>query len=323
MKRMKAMLSDRISKADSIAIGGHVRPDGDCVGSCMGFYLYLKETCPGKQVDVYLRDVPDIYLFLQDSDKIRSQIDPSQTYDLFVSLDCADEERLDFSMPLFEQAKETFCIDHHISNDGFAKENVIDPDASSTSELLYRMLDPDLITREIAEALYLGIIQDTGVFQYSCTSPETMRVAADLMEMGIDAPEIIRTTFVEKSYRQNRILGEALLTSQLALADQVIYSVIRKEDMEQFDVTPKALDGIVSQLRNTRGVEVSVFLYELEPGEFKISLRSGGAVDVAKIATTLGGGGHVCAAGANAAGDPDIIVRGILDQIKGQLGSGA
>ncbi len=317
------MLSERISRAQSIAIGGHVRPDGDCVGSCMGLYLYLKETCPEKQVDVYLQDIPGIYRFLTDSDRIREEIDPLAVYDLFISLDCGDEGRLDFSIPLFEQAKETFCVDHHISNTGFADENVIRPDASSTSEVLCTLLDPSRFTKEIAEAFYLGIIQDTGVFQYSCTSPETMRVAAELMEKGIDAPKIIRETFFEKSYRQNRILGKALEESQLACQGKVIYSVIRLKDMEEYSVTPKALDGIVSQLRNTRGVEASIFLYETGPDEYKISLRSGDQVDVARIAITFGGGGHLRAAGANASGDPDDIVRRIVDQMAAQLGSEA
>ncbi len=322
-KRMKVMLSDRIAKADNIAIGGHVRPDGDCVGSCMGLYLYLKETCPEKQVDVYLQDIPDIYRFLKGTDQIRADIDPAQVYDLFISLDCGDEGRLDFSMPLFEQAKETFCVDHHISNVGFADENVIEPEASSTSEVLCTLLDPDRFTEEIAEAFYLGIIQDTGVFQYSCTSPETMRVAARLMETGIDAPKIIRETFYEKSYRQNRMLGKALEESRLACQGKVICSVIRLEDMKQVGATPKSLDGIVSQLRDTRGVEASVFLYETDPGEYKISLRSGERVDVARIALTFGGGGHMRAAGANASGDPDEIIRQIVDQIAAQLGSEA
>ncbi len=322
-KRMKVMLSDRIAKVDSIAIGGHVRPDGDCVGSCMGLYLYLKETCPEKQVDVYLQDIPDIYRFLKRADQIRENIDPTQVYDLFISLDCGDEGRLDFSMPLFEQAKETFCVDHHISNVGFADENVIEPEASSTSEVLCTLLDPDRFTEEIAEAFYLGIIQDTGVFQYSCTSPETMRVAARLMETGIDAPKIIRETFYEKSYRQNRMLGKALEESRLACQGKVICSVIRLEDMKQVGATPKSLDGIVSQLRDTRGVEASVFLYETDPGEYKISLRSGERVDVARIAITFGGGGHMRAAGANASGDPDEIIRQIVDQIEAQLGSEA
>ncbi len=317
------MLSERVSRAESIAIGGHVRPDGDCVGSCMGLYLYLKETCPEKQVDVYLQDIPGIYRFLTDSDRIREEIDPSAVYDLFIALDCGDEDRLDFSMPLFDQAKETFCVDHHISNRGFADENVIRPDASSTSEVLCTLLDPARFTKEIAEAFYLGIIQDTGVFQYSCTSPETMRVAAGLMETGIDAPKIIRETFFEKSYRQNRILGKALQESRLFCEGKVICSVIRQKDMEEYSVTPKALDGIVSQLRNTRGVEASIFLYEISPDEYKISLRSGEQVDVARIALTFGGGGHLRAAGANASGDPDAIVKKIADQMAAQLGSEA
>ncbi len=314
-------LDEILASAHTIAIGGHIRPDGDCVGSCMGMYLYIREKYPEAQVDVYLKDPPKIYLFLKDSDKIRQEIHPGDVYDLFICQDCGDRERLDFSAPLFDQARHTLCIDHHISNGGFAEDNYIVPEASSTSELVYKLMDKEKLTPEIAEALYLGIVHDTGVFQYSCTSPETMRIAANLLETGIDAPEIIRKTYYEKSYGQNRILGQALVTSRLYFNDRVIVSTITAEDMEHFKVTPKALDGIVSQLRNTRGVDVSVFLYEIGSGVFKVSLRSGSAVDVSAVAVHFGGGGHVRAAGCSIDGTKEEVLDAVLKELEGPLGS--
>ncbi len=315
------MLDEMLASAHTIAIGGHIRPDGDCVGSCMGMYLYIREKYPEAQVDVYLKDPPRIYLFIKDSDKIRQEITPGEVYDLFICEDCGDRERLDFSAPLFDLAVHTLCIDHHISNGGFAEENYIKPEASSTSELVYSLMDKEKLTPDIASALYLGIVHDTGVFQYSCTSPETMRIAANLLETGINAPEIIRKTYYEKSYGQNRILGQALVTSRLYFDGRVIASIITADDMKRFQVTPKALDGIVSQLRNTRGVDVSVFIYEIDDGVFKVSLRSGSAVDVASVAVTFGGGGHVRAAGCSIEGTSDEALRAVLDELKGQLGS--
>ena len=159
--------------AKSIAIGGHVRPDGDCVGSCMGMYLYLKEVYPEKEVDIYLQNIPDALKVLNKMDEIREEIPEDKVYDLFICQDCGDKERLEFSVPLFESAKHTFCIDHHISNKGFAEHNYVVPEASSTSELVYNLLEEEKISDEVAKALYLGIVHDTGVFQYSCAAPST------------------------------------------------------------------------------------------------------------------------------------------------------
>lgn len=217
--------------------------------------------------------------------------------DLFLCLDCGDQGRLGFSAPLFEQAAHTFCIDHHISNQSFAEENHIKPEASSTSELVYHLLNEDKISVSTAEALYLGIVHDTGVFQYSCTAPSTMRAAARLMEKGIDAPAIIQNTYYEKTYAQNQILGRAMLESILFMDGKCIASYFRQKTLEFYGVTPKDLDGIVSQLRNTKGVEVAIFMYEISPNEYKVSLRSSKDVDVSVIAQYFGGGGHKKAAG--------------------------
>ena len=185
--------------AKTIAIGGHVRPDGDCVGSCMGMYLYIKDNFPEKQVDIYLQNIPEALKIIDRMDEIKEEIPEGKVYDLFICQDCGDKGRLDFSAALFDSAKHTFCIDHHISNKEFAEFNYIVPEASSTSELVYNLLDEEKISLETAKALYMGIVHDTGVFQYSCTAPETMEAAADLMRKGIRASEIIEKTFYEKT----------------------------------------------------------------------------------------------------------------------------
>lgn len=160
-----------------IAIGGHIRPDGDCVGSCLGLYQYLTENETEKQVDVYLEEIPDAYAAYVPDGVVRHQIPEGKVYDLFVCLDCGDEERLGFSKALYEQALHTCRIDHHVSNEEFAEYNHIVPDASSTSELVYDLLEYEKISRKTAELLYLGIVHDTGVFQYSCAGPSTFRAA--------------------------------------------------------------------------------------------------------------------------------------------------
>ncbi len=228
-------------------------------------------------------------------------------------------ERLGFSAPLFENAKNTLCIDHHVSNPGFAKENHIVPDASSTSELVYELINRECVSKEVAEALYTGILHDTGVFQYSCTAPSTLRAAAELLEAGVDAPKIIRDTFYEKTYAQHQVLGRALLESILFLDGRCIASYIREREMRFFGVDRSDLDGIASQLRNTKGVEVAIFMDEIRPNVYKVSLRSGDIVDVSVIARYFGGGGHKKAAGFTLTGTPYDVINNLSKQIELQL----
>lgn len=316
---MNIILEDVLKDKKKVAISGHIRPDGDCVGSCMGLYLYLKEQYPQVTTDVYLEGVPEAYRMIRGTEEVKSQIPEGEEYDLFFCLDCGDTKRLGFSEALFESAKETVCIDHHVSNEAFADQNYIVPDASSTSELVYRMLDKDKISKAVAEALYMGIVHDTGVFQYSCTSPETMEIAADLMRKGIDGNEIIDKTYYEKTYVQNQILGRALLESMLIMDKRCIVSVIRQRSMEFFQAQPADLEGIVSQLRQTKDVEVAIFLHEIEPQKYKVSLRSKNKVDVSVIAKHFGGGGHVRAAGVTMNGSSHDVINSITARIALQL----
>ena len=250
MNSKKIDLKELLKEKKKIALGGHVRPDGDCIGSVMGLYLYLKQEYPHIQTDVYLEKIPETFRLIKGTDEVRSEVNNNETpYDLFICLDCADPMRLGFSSSVFENAKETVCIDHHISNESFADLNYIVPDASSTSELVVTLLDEEKISKESAEALYMGIAHDTGVFRYSCTSPETMENAAKLMRKGINGNAIIEQTFYEKTYVQNQILGRALLESMLIMDRQCVVSVIRKSSMEFFHAEPSDLEGVVSILK--------------------------------------------------------------------------
>lgn len=313
------MLNRMLAPARRIAIGGHIRPDGDCVGSCMGLYQYLKENYSEKTVDVFLEKIPEKFEFLEGTSKIRHAISEDAVYDLFICLDCGDKERLGFSAPLFDRAAHTLCIDHHISNQSFAEENYIVPDASSTSELIGNLIENEKISKKTAEALYLGIVHDTGVFQYSCVSASTHRMASKLLEKGIDAPKLIQETYYEKTYAQHQVLGRALLESVLFLDKRCIASYIRKREMDFFGIEASDLDGIVSHLRNTKGVEVAVFMYEIRPNVYKVSLRSNKSVNVSEIAGYFGGGGHKRAAGFTLAGTPYDVINNLARQIEPKL----
>lgn len=313
------MLNHVLQQVNAVAIGGHIRPDGDCIGSCTGLYLYIKKQYPHIQVDLYLEPAPECFFMLDVVKEIQNEICEQKEYDLFISLDSAMKNRLGFSEVLFDRAKDTLCIDHHISNPGYARQNYIVPEASSTAELIYRLIDKDAITYEIAESLYLGIVHDTGVFQYSSTAPETMEAAANLMRKGVRASELIDKTYYEKTYAQNLILGKALQDSALLLDGKCIASYITKDVMDEYGVKPSDMEGIVSQLRNTQGVEVAIFMYELATDEYKISLRASGDVNVSKVAECFGGGGHVKAAGASGKGKPVDIINALATEIRKQL----
>ncbi len=309
---------DELKGAKSIGISGHIRPDGDCVGSCMAMYLYLKKAMPeGTEIDVILEPISDIFRCIKDTDEIK-EYPRRQAYDVFIVQDTTPD-RLGNAYPGYEKAKKTVNIDHHISNKGICDVNYIYPEASSASELVYGLLDKEYVDEEIAKAIYIGIIHDTGVMQYSNTNPETLRTLADLISYGFDFPKIIDETFYEKTYAQNLILGRALTESMLLLDKRCIASCISKKTMDFYGITGKDMDGVVNQLRNTKGVEVAILAYELEALKWKVSLRSNGLVDVAKVCEFFGGGGHVRAAGCNISGDYHDVLNNLADRIVLQL----
>lgn len=303
----------------SVAIAGHIRPDGDSIGACLGLWHYIKDNFPEIKADIYLEQPSPKFALLDGSEQIKQADGSEKIYDVFISVDCAAIDRLGAATSYFEKAKKTICIDHHISNHGFAMENVILPEASSTCEVLCTLMKAEAISKEAAAALYTGIVHDTGVFQYSCTSPQTMRIAAMLMEKGISYTKILEETYYKKTYSQNQALGKALLESVRILDGRGIISVIRKKDLEFFEIEPADLDGIVSQLKLTEGVEVAIFLYEIGNHEYKVSLRSSEKINVSEVAAYFGGGGHVRAAGVTMQGTFHDIVNNLTLHIESQL----
>ena len=312
---------EEVKDAKTIGISGHIRPDGDCVGSCMGLYLYLKKVCPAAAIQVMIERPADVFSCIRGIEEISSDFKPiTEKFDVYIALD-SEKTRIGEAEKFFDQAEKRINIDHHISNAGGSGDvNYVVPTASSASELVYDVIgDKSAIDADIAKALYIGIIHDTGVFQYSNTSPKTMKIAAELISYGFDFPELIDKTFYEKTYVQNQILGRALLESILFMDGKCIVSMIDKKTMAFYNADSHDLEGIVSQLRSTKGVECAIFLYQTDTLEYKVSLRSNGAVDVAKVASFFGGGGHVRAAGVTMQGTFYDIVNNLSAQIEKQL----
>lgn len=311
-------LETMIDQAGKIVILGHVNPDGDCVGSCLAVYNYIKEWNSSKTVTVRLERLPSKFSYLSGFDAIETEAG-EETYDLCICLDSSDEERLGDFKSCFDRSAKTICIDHHITNRGYAQENVIDGHASSACEVVYGQLDESRISKHVAECIYTGIIHDTGVFKYSNTSRKTMEIAGRMMEKGIDFGTIIDGSFYKKTYMQSQILGRALLESITFLDGRCIFSVVRKKDMDFYGVEKSDLDGIVDQLRVIDGIECAIFLYEIGIHQFKVSLRSNSIVDVSRIAAYFGGGGHVRAAGCTMSGSVHDVVNNLSAHIAEQL----
>lgn len=312
--------------AKRIGIGGHIRPDGDCVGACLGLSLYLKKIFPEKTVKVFLEKPSDVFSCLKGFDEIillEKETPREEPFDVFVALD-GGKGRLGAAEKLFDEARETVNVDHHESNAaGAGMHNYVYPEASSTSELVYELMAGDELDRDIAAALYVGIAHDTGVFRYSCTSAKTLRAAAELIGYGFDFSRLLEETFYEKSYVQNQIMGRALLESILTMDGKCIVSYIDRKTREFYNVTPVDFEGIVSQLKLTKGTDCAVFMYELRSLEYKVSLRSSGKVNVAKVAEFFGGGGHARAAGCMVNGTFHDVINNLSVHIEEQLSENA
>lgn len=314
-------ITEEVRNAGSIAVSGHIRPDGDCVGSVMGLYLYLKKELPEAEVDVYLEKPAEIFDCISHIEDIKSEfnnVDTGKIYDVFIVLDCADD-RLGEVRVLYEKARKKINIDHHISNPGCGDVRIVEPERSSTAELLYDLMDPAVVDEEIARALYIGIIHDTGVLRYSNTAPHTLQVVSELIKFGFDFSKIIDDTFYEKTYVQTQIMGRAILESVRFMHDKCIVSMVSRRMMDFYQVTPQDLDGIVNQLLAVKGVECAIFMYEIRTLEYKISMRSKGRVDVAGVAMRFGGGGHVRAAGCTMNGTYHDNINNLAIGIAEQL----
>ncbi len=298
-----------LTNAGEVAVACHVFPDGDAFGSMLGIGLYLRRL--GKKVwmgwgSAALRTPPQ-YAFLPGLDLVGG--DPPPAPEVFLAVDCAQDTRLDLLQPVFKAAGTRIDLDHHATNDGFGDINLVEPDAASSCELVYELIrrmggvpNPDEAT-----ALYTGIVTDTGRFQYSSTSPATLRVAADLREQGVDHTLVNNEIFESAPFGYLHTLGVVL--SRARLENGLVWSWLDLKDLNGTRLDEA--EDMINLLRAVREADVAVLLKETEPGRYKVSMRSRGDVDVARIAAGFGGGGHAKAAGFPAPGAVDETIKAI------------
>lgn len=311
-------LYNECAGASSIAISAHIRPDGDAVGSCMAIALYLRKRMPQARVDVFLDKPAEIFDCIKDIETIRTEAVTDITYDTFICVDC-DPPRMAFGHEMYDNARKKINIDHHITNTGMGDVNYMHPESGSAAELVYECMDKEYIDADIALPIYIGIIHDTGVLQYSNVRPCTLRTVAELIEYGFDFPNIIVSTFYEKTYLQEQILGRALLESILFMDGRCVVSVLDRKTMNFYGANSQHVEGIVNQLRNIKGVDCAIFMFELSPLEYKVSLRTTEAVDAAAVTSVFGGGGHARAAGVTMQGTSHDVINNLSREIEKQL----
>jgi len=311
-------INELIGEAKTIALGGHVKPDGDCLGSVTAVYKYINLHYPQVIVDAFIEEPSNDLMYLIPEGFFQKK-NKDDKYDLFIALDAADFERLGSAKPIFEKAHRTLCIDHHSSNPGYADVNIIKGDIGSASEVLFELLDYEKIDKSIAVSIYTGMVHDTGVFQYKNTTPSTLRIAAQLMEFDFDFSSIIEDSFYSKTFLQNKLLGLCLSQSTLELDNRCIISAVSKSEYESMGAVKMDFEGIVSQLRYTKEAEVAVLLYEMEDNCWKASMRSKGRVNLIPIAALNNGGGHILAAGCTLYGTKEEACSKLLEDIKNNL----
>ena len=311
-------IKEKIENANSILILTHENPDGDAVGSSIGFMHGLKKL--EKKVDVYIPELSRTYDFLPGYEEVKTELAGNEEYDLCIALDSSDVERLGVGKEWFKKIGNTIVIDHHITNQNFGDANYVNAVASSTCQNIIVILASleVAINKDMATCIYSGMLTDTGGFRYNVQS-ETFEFAGMLLETGVDIAKIYRRLFDETTEARTRLLARALDRLEIIENGKIAFTYITQKDFDELHNEDGDQENIVNYGRNIEGVEVSIFIREKD-GKYKVSLRSNEYVDVSRIAAKYAGGGHIKAAGFELAVPleqaKDTVVKEIVSQLK-------
>ena len=319
----------------------HINMDGDTLGSAAALALALREI--GKKAWVVIgEEIPRTLQFIEYgvtkdaaeaeallaeweaeevADDNDEETEPTGADFLAVSVDYSGNGRLEGREAIFDKASESLCLDHHITSKPECDFNVIEPEVSATAEMVYRLLGlADLpMTEQIATALYVGILTDTGRFQYSNTTPYTFEIAAALMRAGADTERAYQDIYQSVKAEKLLVEREMLSTMELLAGGRIAIAWISFETLERFGAGDDETDGMSEKLRSIIGVEVSAFIKERNDGKIKVSMRSREEVDVAAISAMFGGGGHIRAAGFTADGPIEDVVSMLKEKLEAAL----
>ena len=320
--RIVDRILDAVRQNKTFCIVGHIRPDGDCVGSQLGLALALQSE--GKRVVCWNEDVvPDKYRFLN-RDGLFQKPKPGKKFDCVIATDCASFERLGRAGKCVTHRKILINIDHHESNTRYGDINWVSAREPSTGELIYRLLKVARwpITKPIADCLFTAVSTDTGSFQYPTTRPGTFHVGAELVTRGADLAKICDEVYQSYPLSRVRLLKHIYNHFRLTHQDQIAYFWLRKADFARAGSEGDQTEGLIDHIRDIEPVVVACVFEEVEPELTRISLRSKSAkVNVSDIAEQFGGGGHPAAAGARIPGSPLSVQRNVIAAVKRALNS--
>lgn len=306
-----------ISAGKKFLITAHVRLDGDALGSELALYLMLKDL--GKEAVIYNQDAtPEHYRFLPAAEHIVHDLKHIERYDVGFVLDCSELDRVGKISADVVRIKTLINIDHHVSNGGFCKLRLLDPKASSTGELLYRLMRKMQVkmTKDICTNLYAAILTDTGGFRYSNTHQETLRAAGDLVEGGADPQWISENIYESDPPAKLQLLSKVLKTLTLDMETRTASLTVTRKHLQDAGASMEHTDGFIDIPRTVKGIDIAMLYTQMGEKQFKLSLRSKGKVNVEKIARQFGGGGHVNAAACRIDGHIDEIKQRVLEAVK-------
>jgi len=299
--RRKSLLQQaamQIRTANNLLLACHMRPDADALGSLLALMLGLEHL--GKKVEAVSPDgVPEVYRFLPHWQRLRTKAQAPP--DLAIGMDADGSHRLGGAEADILGAPLVINLDHHTGSDPYGHIQVIDRTAAATGELVFELLlllDVP-ITEDIANCLMAAILTDTGTFRFSNVTPETFRIASALVEAGAHPTPIHEAVYGKRSFAVTQLLGRLLTGIQRSEDGKVVWGCLTQPDFQALGLATSDTEGFVDQIRMVDGGEVALFFREERSGEIRVSLRSRGNVNVAKVSEQFGGGGHVPAAGCS------------------------
>ena len=308
-------IKEEIEKANEIVILTHESPDGDAVGSALAMYLALKKL--NKKVDVIIPEYSSVFKFLPGVEAIKSE-GKEEPYDLAISVDVTGIRRLNGFAKYFENAKTKIQIDHHQVNDMFADYNFVNPDSPACAQNLILIIETlgVEIDKEIGTCLLTGIITDTGGFKYEGVSAETFEFTSWLLTKGVNVSDVYKRVLQTKT-KANFELRKLIMDRMEFLCDnKVTFTYMTLEDEKKVGAESGDHEGLVEVGRDIEGVEVSIFIREIENGDYKVSLRSNNYVNVSDVCIPFNGGGHIRAAGCNITGPLEQAKEKIINEVK-------
>ncbi|MFA5523365.1 MAG: bifunctional oligoribonuclease/PAP phosphatase NrnA [Tissierellales bacterium] len=317
---LKEVLS-AINQDHNICITSHINPDGDSIGSVLALGLALINKGYSNITLLIPDEIPKNLLFLPGLDLIQREI-ISTKIDVLIALDCGDLGRIGINKASLESLDFIINIDHHVTNSRFGHINIINPDSSSTGEIIYEILEfmNVKLNKDIATSLYVAISSDTGSFKYDNTTPDTHFIASKLLNLGIDINLININLYQSRSIYKTNLLIDSLNTLELFQDGKLASVIVTREMIKRSNATINDADTIIDFIRDIEGVEVACIFKEIEDNVVKVGLRSKNYVDVSKIAKKFNGGGHIKASGCTLYSSIEEGKIQILNEIKRTLG---